>query len=166
MMMRVRWLLLLSVVCFATVDQLTKSLIKLWLLPEVPWPVLPKFFQLTLAYNTGAAFSLLRHQPQLLVLFTSALFLILVVYSLTRSRYTSLEFWALALLMGGALGNLTDRLLFGQVTDFFDVVAIHYPVFNVADVFIFCGALLLVCAHVLIPSAPLEDVPPQPSDAP
>jgi signal peptidase II len=146
-----KWLLSGSALALSLVDQGTKWVAKAWLLPDHPFPLIPHVFQLTLAYNTGAAFSLLSQKPQLLTGFTTLLFLILIIYSLSRPRYVKLEIPALALLLGGAFGNLLDRILFGHVTDFFDFVIIRYPVFNVADAFIFCGALLLIRAHWATP---------------
>lgn len=136
---------------FALLDQLSKWLAKTGLPPEESLPIIPGVFQLTLAYNTGAAFSLLRHQPQLLTLVTSTIFLILLTYALTRRQFARGEVPALGLILGGALGNLIDRFLAGKVTDFFDVIAIHYPVFNVADSFIFCGVLWLIFIHLFQP---------------
>jgi signal peptidase II len=133
---------------FALLDQLSKWLAITALRPEEPLPLIPGIFQLTLAYNTGAAFSLLRHQPQLLTLLTSLIFLVLLGYGLSRSQWMKHEVLSLGLILGGALGNLIDRFRAGKVTDFLDVIAIHYPVFNVADSLIFCGVALLVLSHL------------------
>lgn len=139
-----RWNLLLWIVCFALLDQGSKWLAKTYLTPGVSVPIIPGFFQLSLAFNTGAAFSLLRHQPQLLSAFTSVLFIVLLTYALSRRQYVKGELMAMALILGGALGNLMDRLGTGRVTDYFDVIAIHYPIFNVADSFIFIGVVLMI----------------------
>lgn len=149
-----RWLLLSWMIGFALIDQLSKLLAKTYINPDEPISVIPGVFQLTLAYNTGAAFSMLHNQPQLLSVFTSLLFLALLTYGLVRTRFAKGELLAMALILGGALGNLIDRLLTGRVTDYFDVIAIHYPVFNVADSFIFMGVLLM--AGVLLKSQPAE----------
>lgn len=149
-----RWLLLSWMLGFALLDQLSKFLAQAFLTPGNSLPLIPGIFQLTLAYNTGAAFSMFNNQPQLLSVFTSFLFLALLIYGLSRSRFAKGELLAMALILGGALGNLTDRLLTGKVTDYFDVIAIHYPVFNIADSFIFVGVLLM--ASVLLKSQPNE----------
>jgi signal peptidase II len=133
---------------FAALDQLSKWLTVIALRPEESVPLIPGVFQLTLAYNTGAAFSLLRHQPQLLTVLTSLIFLVLLGYGLSRRQWMKHEVSALALILGGALGNLIDRFQAGRVTDFLDVVAVRYPVFNLADSLIFCGVALLVLAHL------------------
>jgi signal peptidase II len=91
---------------------------------------------------------MLRHQPLLLTILTTISFLLILAYCLLRSRFLKWEPYALSLILGGALGNLVDRILWGKVTDFFDVVIIHYPIFNLADSFIFCGVLLLLYTHL------------------
>ncbi len=133
---------------FAMLDQLSKWLAKSFLTPHQPLVLIPDVFQLTLTYNTGAAFSMLRHQPYLLTLITSGIFLLLLLYGLTRQYPLRGELPAMALILGGALGNLADRFIQGRVTDYLDVIAIHYPIFNLADTFIFCGVVLLICIHL------------------
>lgn len=152
--MNPRWTLLAWTTGFTLLDQASKWWAKTHLDPAHPVAMIPHTFQLTLAYNTGAAFSLFRSHPQLLSIFTSLLFLTLLIYGLSRSRFARGELLAMALILGGALGNLLDRLLNGRVTDYFDVIAIHYPVFNVADSFIFIG--VIVMAGVLLRSQPQE----------
>lgn len=143
---------------FALLDQVTKCMARTMLPPDQSFVVIPKMFQFTLAYNTGAAFSMLNQQPQLLTLVTTLIFGILLAYGLGRTRFLAGEVTAFALILGGALGNLVDRFMWGKVTDFLDIVAIHYPIFNVADTFIFIGVILLVTAH-LRPSPSLSPVP-------
>jgi signal peptidase II len=145
--MFVRLRLALLTISLAVIDQGVKWLANEYLIPEVPHPVLPGIFNLTLTYNTGAAFSLLNQFLGMLTAFSALLFLILIGYSFTRTTYRHGESLALALLMGGALGNLLDRVQSGRVTDFLDVVWIHYPIFNGADIFIFFGALILLFSH-------------------
>lgn len=129
-------------------DQVSKWMARTMLAPDQSFVLIPKVFQLTLAYNTGAAFSMLRQQPQLLTFITTIIFAILLAYGLGRRRFLRGEITAFSLILGGALGNLIDRFMWGRVTDFFDVVLIHYPIFNVADMLIFAGVILLVYAHL------------------
>ena len=106
------------------------------------------FFSLVLAYNTGAAFSFLAGadgwQRWLFagIAIAASLFL---VWMLKRGG-SRLLCTGLALILGGALGNLVDRLRFGQVVDFLDFHAAgwHWPAFNVADSAITIGAALLI----------------------
>lgn len=112
--------------------------------------IIPDYFSWTLAYNTGAAFSFLADaagwQRWFFAAIAVAVSAVLVVW---LKRLKSTETWlavALALVLGGALGNLVDRVLFGHVVDFILVHWQHrwyFPAFNVADMAITGGAILL-----------------------
>ncbi|CAB3392802.1 signal peptidase II [Kyrpidia spormannii] len=94
-------------------------------------PVWPGVFHITYHENAGAAFSMLQNQRWLFVAVTLVVIAgILSAKRRTRRRSTRI---ALALLLGGAVGNLWDRLVIGRVIDFLDVRIIHFPIFNVAD---------------------------------
>ena len=107
------------------------------------------FFNLVLVYNKGAAFSMFASadgwQTPLLILFAIVAAGI-VSYLIMRNREKRVLCLGLALILGGALGNLIDRLRFGHVVDFLDFHAMgwHWPAFNVADSGITVGALLLI----------------------
>jgi signal peptidase II len=129
-------------------DQLTK-----WLVLERFAPgerlELTGFFNLVLAFNKGAAFSFLAGaggwQTPLLVAFALAAAIVVSVL-LLRSPGRSLFCAGLALILGGAVGNVIDRLRLGHVVDFLDLHAggWHWPAFNVADSAITVGAALLI----------------------
>ena len=136
------------------VDQATK----LWALAALelhrPVEVLP-FFNLTLLHNTGAAFSLLADaggwQRWLFTLLAIAIAVVVAVWLARiadRERWTAL---ALTLILGGAIGNVIDRLRFGYVVDFLDFHAAgwHWPAFNIADAAITVGAVLLIGLSLL-----------------
>ena len=107
------------------------------------------FLNLVLVYNKGAAFSMFASadgwQTPLLILFAIVAAGI-VSYLIVRNREKRVLCLGLALILGGALGNLIDRLRFGHVVDFLDFHAMgwHWPAFNVADSGITVGALLLI----------------------
>ena len=111
--------------------------------------VLTGFFNLVLVFNKGAAFSFLADAPgwqtPLLVVFSLAAAVIVSVL-LFRSPPQPMFCAGLALILGGALGNVIDRLRFGQVVDFLDFHAFgwHWPAFNAADSAITVGAALLI----------------------
>jgi signal peptidase II len=115
-------------------------------------PLIPGALDLVHAENPGMAFSLMRHWPAHLrtyLLVGAALcFVIASLVVLTRHRLSKLSTMGLGLAMGGALGNLVDRVHGGTVTDFLYVHrgAFSWPVFNVADVAVSCGAFLLLFA--------------------
>ena len=119
-------------------DQLTKFLALRFLQLNTPVPLIKNFLNLTLVHNRGAAFGFFQNQLLLFVLVS--LFAIgLILYNLkTNSIILKLS---LSLILGGAIGNLVDRLRFGFVVDFLDLRI--WPVFNIADSVITIAALVL-----------------------
>lgn len=112
-------------------------------------PVLPGFFDFTLVYNRGAAFSFLAGADGWQRWFFTVIGVAaagFIVWMLARHGAQRLFAFALALILGGAVGNVIDRVLHGQVTDFVLLYwrDWHWPAFNVADMAITLGALLLV----------------------
>jgi signal peptidase II len=130
-------------------DQLSKiTVVKLFELGEDK--VVTSFFNLTLAYNRGAAFSFLSNQGGWQRYFFTAIGIAAVgfiVYLLRRYAGQRMFCWALALIMGGAIGNVIDRLVYGHVIDFLDFHLAgwgHFPAFNIADTAITIGAMLFI----------------------
>lgn len=130
------------------IDQITKVTIsKLFVFGESR-PV-TSFFNLVLAYNKGAAFSFLAAASGWQRYLFTAIALaavIFIIYLLKRHAGQRLFCWALALILGGAIGNVIDRTIYGHVIDFLDfyVGNWHWPAFNVADMAITGGAALFV----------------------
>ena len=131
-------------------DQITKQLAENSLQLYERISVTP-FFNITLAYNEGAAFSFLADaggwQRWFFVILTLVISTVLIIW-LTKTD-NKLEQWAISLVLGGAIGNnLIDRPLFGHVIDFLDVYykTHHWPAFNVADMAISGGVVLLILA--------------------
>ena len=117
--------------------------------------VLP-FFDLTLMYNRGAAFSFLASETGWQRWFFTALGIVaaaVIVWILRRNTSKTRFALALTLILGGALGNVIDRVLYGHVVDFllFYWKDWYYPAFNVADMGIVCGAILMVLDELLRP---------------
>ena len=152
-----KWLWLSGLII--VLDQTTKLLAEAQLEPYHAVP-LNSWFNLTLMYNTGAAFSFLADaggwQRWLLLglaLVVSIVLLVLLVRLRSGQRGLAI---ALALVLGGAIGNIIDRLFYGHVIDFIDIYHSalsgwpgfsphgHWPAFNIADASIFCGAALLL----------------------
>lgn len=143
------WLLLSLVVI--VLDQLSKWWALAALQPAgTPHPVIPGFLNWTLAFNTGAAFSFLASsdgwQRWFFVLLAVVISGVLVVWLARTPRGDWKTAMPLGLIIGGALGNLIDRLHASQVTDFIHVYfrQWNYPVFNLADCGITVGAVMLV----------------------
>ena len=131
-------------------DQFTKYLTvaNIALYEDVPF--LPGLLQLTYVQNTGAAFSSLEGQQWLFALIF-ALFTALIVWEYRKQSmgFTKLEWWCVVAIYGGGLGNMIDRIRLGYVVDMIETTFIQFPVFNVADCFITCGAILLM-AHLIL----------------
>lgn len=140
------WLGIAAIVI--VLDQLTKiTLAQLFTIGE-SLPV-TSFFNLVLAYNKGAAFSFLAEQAGWQRYFFTGISIaatLFILYLLKRHAGRRLFCWALALILGGAIGNLIDRIIYGHVIDFLDfhVRNWHWPAFNVADSAICIGAILFV----------------------
>ena len=139
------WVTLLVVI----LDQLSKQAASQWLAFNQAQPVFPGF-NLTLVHNTGAAFSFLRDaggwQRYFFIVLTTAVSIALLVWLARLPGNRSWLACALALIMGGAIGNLWDRLQYGYVIDFIEVYydKWSWPVFNMADSAITAGALMLI----------------------
>jgi len=145
---RLSWLWLSALVF--VLDQATKFYFEGALTLYQQIEVIPDYFSWTLAYNTGAAFSFLAGasvwQRWLFALIAIVVSAVLVIW---LKRLKPEETWlaaALALVLGGALGNLVDRVLLGHVVDFILLHWQHrwyFPAFNIADTAITLGAILL-----------------------
>lgn len=169
-----RWLLLAAVLVVA--DQITKWLV-VYSIPYIPYgqggpfsiPLLP-ILNLTHVHNNGAAFSFLAHAGGLARLFFSVLALVaaVLITSILRKQYANVRLSAgLSLVLGGAIGNLIDRIVHGYVIDFVDFYwqHWHFPAFNVADIAITFGAMTLIwdsLVEMRTKSTPASDEANQP----
>lgn len=145
------WLFLIAA-CVLVLDRLTKA----WIVAHIriggERHVIPHVFWLSHVQNPGAAFSLFIDSPRptlthwLLVGFSLAAALVVTIALLWIGRRFTATTVALALILGGTIGNVWDRIRFGMVTDFLAVRIYHYhwPDFNVADSCIVIGGILLV----------------------
>ena len=124
-------------------DQLTKALVASRFLPGESVPLIPKVLQLTYVQNTGAAFGLFKGQ-QLVFVAVSVAVVAWILWEFRRQQgmASRLNLWAAGLVLGGAVGNLIDRLRLGYVVDFIDVRV--WPVFNIGDSAITIGVTLLI----------------------
>jgi signal peptidase II len=104
-------------------------------------PVVPSVLYFTLVQNTGIAFGLFQNNPMLLTYLISFCVLLLALYSIRIRKESKIEQLAFALILGGAVGNLIDRVRLGWVVDFIDFRI--WPVFNIADSGITIGVVLL-----------------------
>ena len=139
-------------------DQLTKFLVveNIPLYADVPF--LPGVVQLTYAQNTGAAFSILEGQQWLFALiFVVLTVAILWAYLKKAFPFSKFEWFCIAAVYAGGLGNMIDRLRLGYVIDMIETQFIRFPVFNVADSFITCGCIALMVSLIFFNKAFWKD---------
>ena len=146
---RVLWGITAVVVFVA--DQVTKAVVNASIPEHTTVPLLPHFFNLIHTNNAGAAFGLFSDSPALwktvlLIVISSALLAMVIAVMWRNQRLRWETGVGLALILGGALSNLFDRIRFGRVVDFLDVYyrSYHWPTFNLADSAIVVGAGFLV----------------------
>ncbi len=147
------WLWVSLAFIIIILDQYTKNWFEQHLFYGERWPILP-FLDFTLRYNPGAAFSFLAGAGGWQRWFFSGIALIatlLIIYWLQRQPNKKLFCTALSLILGGALGNVLDRIIHGHVIDFilFHWQSWHFPAFNIADTAISIGAALLILEEFL-----------------
>ena len=152
----------LSIACLVIVlDQVSKQLAENLLVLHQPLPVLPSL-NFTLAYNTGAAFSLFADAGGWQTVFFSVVALIaaVIIIRMLKSLHADQfqQGLGLAMILGGAIGNLIDRVLYSKVIDFIDVYYgnWHFATFNVADMAISIGAVLVILDAIgwILPGMP------------
>ncbi len=152
----------LIAILVVVLDRLSKWLVATNINLHESISILPGFFRLTHVRNSGAAFGLFAESSSewkvaILILFSILALAVVSALLWKNSHSMTTTGVGLALILGGAIGNLWDRLLTGQVVDFLDfyVGSYHWPAFNVADSAIVVGALLLV-AEILFAKSPAE----------
>jgi len=148
-----KWILSLSLPLYA-LDQITKYWILLHVDPDANLPIIPRWFYLVNVTNTGAAFGSFKNNNAFFIVLS--LIAMVAVLSILLRKQPHPDAWrdlSLALLLAGVMGNLTDRLIHGHVTDFL-LINLHvrfadpWPAFNVADSCI-CIAVICFIIHTL-----------------
>lgn len=145
-------LYLLAIVVLVSIDQFSKYLITQNLFDGVKEiKLIDNFFYITNVKNYGAGFSILQNQKIFLIIVT-IIAIIFVAYLLVKSKNSeSLNRVCYILIIGGAIGNLIDRITLGYVIDFLDfyIFGYDFPVFNLADCFLTVGCFLLIISILL-----------------
>jgi signal peptidase II len=147
-----RWLMALIAVVVVALDRVTKLWVVKHVEPGHAIVVIPRVFRITHVLNSGAAFSMFEGAAhplmvrQVLIWFSVAAVIVVIGILWKAGRTASLMSVSLALILGGAIGNLYDRVKLEYVVDFLEVHIVHYhwPDFNVADSAIVVGACLLL----------------------
>lgn len=150
-----RWLFVSCLVI--TIDQWSKWVVLAHLTTHQRIPVLPGFLDWTLTFNEGVAFSMFHNGPEQqrwwLAGFALLVSCVFVIWMTKLPKREYLNAFALAMIIGGAIGNVIDRIRLGHVVDF--ILAYYqnwyWPAFNIADSAIVCGAGMLLIASFLNP---------------
>lgn len=127
------------------IDQISKVIISSYIGLNSSVRIIKNFFYLTYTNNTGASFGILKNSRVLLIVLSIIALVILLRY-ISTFKETKYNILGLGFLMGGIIGNLLDRVLFGYVRDFlnFYIMGYDFPVFNIADIFIVLGVFILI----------------------
>ena len=139
-------LYIIAALVMIVLDQVVKYWALTSLQAQHTIPLIENVFHLTYVENRGAAFSLLAQFDSRWIFVALSVIITIVIFIVLRIDYiqTALGRWSLVLVAAGALGNAIDRVIHGFVVDLFDFRLIHFPVFNVADIFICVGGVLFV----------------------
>lgn len=130
-------------------DQLTKWLTVVNLEEYESFPVWQDVFHFTYVKNTGMAFGMLKDHRWVFMVFSTIAIVALIIYLFRfrpESRWMQVS---MAMIIGGGIGNMIDRVFLGYVVDFIDVTLINFAVFNIADSFVCIGAGIMILCLVL-----------------
>lgn len=129
-------------------DQVTKLLAIKCLKNNYPIVIIKDYFELRYVENYGAAFGILQQRRWFFIIITSFVLIFLIIYLVkNHNSLSNILKLSTYMLLGGAIGNLIDRIRLGYVVDFLRVNIIKlydFPVFNIADIFIVIGTILIV----------------------
>lgn len=131
---------------FLLVDIVSKLLVSRYILLEKSIKIINNFLYITYVRNTGAAWSMFSSRSVLVLIVSFFIIVGIVLYVNKNRPKDKIERLAYSMILGGALGNFVNRIVYGYVIDFIDVKIFKYdyPIFNLADSFIVIGVILLV----------------------
>lgn len=140
-------------------DQVTKILVAGNMVLYESIPVIPKLFSLTYIHNYGAAWGMFSEHRWVFLIITAAA---LMIMPIILYRYRKLHFlfgFSLSMILAGAIGNMIDRVFLGYVVDFIEAVFIDFPIFNVADICVVVGAVLMAIYLIFLDKTFFVDKP-------
>ena len=131
------------------IDQVSKSLVEIFLNLHENFTVIKNFFYITVAHNTGGAWSIFSNHSYLFIV-ASVIAILLLIKFMFGFKNNFRNNLAFGFLFGGIFSNLADRVFLGYVRDFLDfkIFGYDYPIFNIADVAIVIGVILLIVAVI------------------
>ncbi len=137
---------IVGILCLIGIDQVTKYLAVLHLKGQAAFPIIDGILELNYLENHGAAFGMLQNQ-KIFFIFVAVVILGVIAYVLWKmprgKRYVMLHI-LLSMIAAGAIGNMIDRIRLNYVVDFIYIVAINFPIFNVADICVTVATFLLI----------------------
>ena len=146
-----RFLWLIPIIAVTLFDQLSKYIAVEKLMPIDTFPIIEDVFHLTYLENRGAAFGMLANHRWVFMAVSTAAVIGIIAFMLIsyKKYYNPLLYTALAMVAGGGVGNMIDRIYLGYVVDFFDFRLIDFAIFNVADSFV-CVGCAMVILYIII----------------
>ena len=141
---------LILTLVFTTLDQTLKIIIDSHLLLGESVKIIPNFFNITLAHNSGAAWSILNNKSIFLILIGIVALIIVYFCFIRNKNLKKIDIILISMLTSGILGNLIDRIRLGYVIDYldFNLFGYDYPIFNLADILIVVSIIILVIRSI------------------
>lgn len=140
------WFLLAAVIIVA--DQALKIIVSSNMELFESFEAIPRLFNITYVQNKGAAFSIMSNYTWVLSLLSVIFCVVILTYIIFKKPENKLFMLSLIMVFAGALGNAIDRIALGYVVDFIETAFIDFPIFNLADISITVGAVLLVIYEI------------------
>ena len=132
------------------IDIVVKLIIKNTMLLYESVSIIPNFFNITYVKNSGAAFSILQGK-QIFLIILACIVIISILYYLNKDKLNNIKNIYYSLLLSGIFGNLLDRIIYNGVIDYLDfkIFSYDFPIFNLADIFIFLGVFLVILEGII-----------------
>ena len=139
-------MIIILTILFLLIDIVSKLIVSNLMNVYDSIKIIDDFFYITYVRNTGAAWSIFANNTWFIIVISLIIIGVLVFYIYKNRPKILLEKVGYSLILGGAVGNFLDRIIYGYVVDFFDfnIFGYNYPIFNLADVFIVVGIFLLI----------------------
>jgi len=139
-------MMIILTVLFLIIDIISKLIVSNLMSVSDSIVIIKDFFYITYVRNTGAAWSIFAGETWLLIIVSLVIISFIVYYIYKNKPKDKLEIVGYSMILGGAIGNFMDRIIYGYVIDFFDfyIFGYDYPIFNVADSFILIGVVILI----------------------
>lgn len=131
-------------------DQIVKTILNLTMEVGKSIRIIPNFFNITLAHNYGAAWSILGGARIVLILIALLVLISIYFFFIKDKELTNIDKVTYGLLIGGIIGNLLDRIIYGYVIDYldFNILGYDYPIFNIADICIVVSVFILIITTI------------------